>query len=71
MRRFAVPFALAVLLLTAGSPRAANTMKATAPDKMMPLGQGEKMRECNKKSLDPSIKMEDRAAFVKKCTGMT
>jgi len=60
----------ATLLVAAVSAQAAEPMKATAPEKMMPAGDAEKMRECNKKSMDPSIKMEDRAAFVKKCMGM-
>jgi hypothetical protein len=42
-------------------------MKSTAPEKMMPSGAGEKMRECDKMAMDQHIKMEDRAQFVKDC----
>jgi hypothetical protein len=45
-------------------------MKASAPDKMMPAGDAEKMRACDKKAMDANVKMEERADFVKKCMGM-
>jgi len=69
--RFLSTFSFAAMLLVAtASARAAEPMKATAPEKMLPASDAEKMRECDKKSMDPSIRMEDRAAFVKKCMGM-
>jgi hypothetical protein len=44
-----------------------ETMKATAPDKMMPAGEGRKMRECEKRAQRQKIKMADRAGFVDRC----
>jgi hypothetical protein len=63
----AVALGAAVLALPA---QAAEPMKASAPDKMMPSGDAEKMRACDKKAMDQAVKMEDRADFVKKCMGM-
>ncbi len=45
----------------------ATSMKATAPDQMMPQGGGEAMRECIGPSMQQQIKMQDRAHFVKEC----
>jgi serine protease inhibitor ecotin len=56
--------------LVAASAQAAESMKASAPEKMMPAGQAEKMRACDAKAMDANIKMEDRAAFVRKCMAM-
>lgn len=42
-------------------------MKASAPDKMMPAGEAAIMRECDRLSMAPGIKMDDRADFVKNC----
>jgi hypothetical protein len=68
MRRLIVSILAAALL--AVSAHAAEPMKASAPDKMMPAGEAEKMRACDKKAMDANIKMDDRADFVKKCMGM-
>ncbi len=46
---------------------AATSMKATAPEQMMPQGGGDAMRECDKLAMQQNIKMEDRARFVKEC----
>jgi hypothetical protein len=46
---------------------AATTMKATAPDRMMPAGGGQAMRECDKLAMQQNIRTEDRARFVKEC----
>lgn len=46
---------------------AKDTMKATAPEKMTPPGQGEAMRECDKMAVEQHIKMEDHARFVRDC----
>lgn len=69
MRRMTLELlaAAAVALMTAGYVAAQTPMKATAPDRMMPAGDAAKMRECDKLSMQPGIKMEDRAAFVQKC----
>jgi hypothetical protein len=68
MRRL-IPFVLAAAL-PAAAAQAAEPMKASAPDKMMPAGNAEKMRTCDQKAMDANIKMEERADFVKKCMGM-
>ena len=69
MRRLRLELAAAPLaaLMSAGIAAAQAPMKATAPDKMMPAGDAAKMRECDRLSMQPGIKMEDRAAFVQKC----
>jgi uncharacterized protein YycO len=45
----------------------ATTMKATAPEKMMPGDQAKKMRACQKRAMQQQIKMEDRSRFVSDC----
>ena len=69
MRRLRLELAAAALaaLMSAGIAAAQTPMKATAPDKMMPAGDAAKMRECDRLSMQPGIKLEDRAAFVQKC----
>ena len=58
--------ALTTLLLAHGA--AAQTgMKSTAPEKMLPKGEGEKMRACDERAMKENIPMEQKAAFVKKC----
>jgi len=69
MRHLAIIFPLATLLVAVPTI-AAEPTKATAPDKMMPAGESDKMRACDKQAMDQHIKMEDRADFVKKCVGM-
>ncbi len=68
MRRPILSILAAALL--AASAQAPKPMKASAPDKMMPAGDADKMRACDKKAMDSNIKMEERADFVKKCVGM-
>jgi hypothetical protein len=46
---------------------ASTQMKATAPEKMMPSGKAQKMRDCQKRADEQKIKMEDRARFVNEC----
>ena len=69
MRRLRLELAAAALaaLMSAGIAAAQTPMKATAPDKMMPAGDAAKMRECDRLSMQPGIKLEDRSAFVQKC----
>jgi len=64
MRRFIVGLALGIGLCAAAG---ATAMKASAPDKMMPSGGGEAMRECEQIAVQQNIKMEERARFVKDC----
>ena len=42
-------------------------MKATAPEKMMPVDKALKMRECEKRMEQQKIKMEDRSRFLDEC----
>jgi len=61
--------ALVALIFTAVSYTDAGStqMKATAPEKMMPSGKAQKMRDCEKRADEQKIKMEDRARFVNEC----
>jgi hypothetical protein len=56
-----------VIVLSFAASAGATTMKATAPEKMMPSGGGEAMRECDKLAMQQNIRTEDRARFVKEC----
>ena len=59
---------LSVLVLAgAAFAQTKAPMKSTAPEKMMPAGDAEKMRACDKKAMDEHVKMEDRAKFVADC----
>jgi len=42
-------------------------MKATAPMKMTPPGEGKKMLACDDKAMQMKIPMEQKADFVTKC----
>ena len=66
MSRVLYGLALAALLLV-GPAEAQKSMKATAPEKMMPPGAGDAMRECDKLAMEQHVKMEARARFVKDC----
>jgi hypothetical protein len=57
---------LAIAIWFAAAAGAAG-MKASAPDKMMPQGGGQAMRECDKLAVQQNVKMADRARFVKDC----
>ena len=67
MSRALYGLAFAALLLGAPAAAAQKNMKATAPEKMMPPGAGDAMRECDKLAMEQHVKMEDRARFVKDC----
>ena len=58
---------LGLMLTMACGAACATSMKASAPDKMMPSGGGDAMRECDKLAAAQNVKMEDRARFVKAC----
>ncbi len=64
MLRLTVGIVVALWFATIAGP---TSMKATAPDQMMPQGGGEAMRECNGLSMQQQVKMEERAHFVKEC----
>jgi hypothetical protein len=46
---------------------AQSPMKPTAPEKMMPPGEAEKMHACEKQAADNNIKMDERAKYVMDC----
>jgi hypothetical protein len=56
-----------VIVLSFAAAAGATSMKATAPEKMMPKGGGDAMRECDKLAMQQNIRSEDRARFVKDC----
>lgn len=61
-------YAAMLAALVIATPAAAQKdMKATAPEKMMPPGAGEAMRQCNKLAMERHIPMEQHARFVKDC----
>ena len=68
MRIIVMLLALCMGVLLAQSASAqSKDMKSTAPEKMLPPGEAEKMRACNAKAMVMKISMADKAAFVKKC----
>jgi hypothetical protein len=64
---FSVPIILAIFLAHAASAQVTDRMKATAPEKMMPVDKALKMRECEKRMEQQKIKMEDRSRFLDEC----
>jgi len=70
MRHVIVVLSAAFLLmplLATGAPAQPQGMKPTAPMKMTPPGDGEKMMACDKKAVEQKIPMEQHADFVKRC----
>ena len=59
--------AMFAALVIATPAAAQKDMKATAPEKMMPPGAGEAMRQCDKLAMEQHIPMEQHARFVKDC----
>jgi hypothetical protein len=57
---------VAVLSLVCGSA-AAQTMKPSAPQKMMSPREAQKMRACEKQAADQNVKKDERAKFVMDC----
>jgi hypothetical protein len=53
--------------LAAGAGLAQTPMKPTAPQKMMPPSEAEKMHACEKQAADQNIKMSLRSKFVMDC----
>ena len=64
MLRLIVSLAIALYFSAAAG---ATSMKASAPEQMMPEGGGAAMRACDELATQQHIKMEDRARFVKDC----
>ena len=55
------------LLLAHDALAQGASMKSTAPEKMLPPGEAEKMRACDERAMKENVPMEQKAAFVKKC----
>ncbi len=58
---------LVAVVFTHASAQGPDRMKATAPEKMMPIDKAQKMRDCEKRAKQQKIKMEDRSRFVNGC----
>ena len=67
LTEFSVPITLAIFLAHAASAQVTDRMKATAPEKMMPVDKALKVRECEKRIKQQKIKMEDRSRFLDEC----
>jgi hypothetical protein len=64
---FSVALTFAMFLAHAASAQMKDRIKATAPEKMMPADKVAKMRECEKRTEQQKIKMEDRSRFMDEC----
>ena len=53
--------------LCAGAAAAQDSMKPTAPQKMMPPSEKARLEACQQKAAQQNIKMDDRAKFVMDC----
>jgi hypothetical protein len=67
LTEFFVPITFAIFLAQAASAQVTDRMKATAPEKMMPVDKALKMRECEKRMEQQKIKMDDRSRFLDEC----
>lgn len=65
--RLAFFLTLALLLAGGAWVQSSSNMKSSAPDKMTPPGEAEKMRACDKMAMDRHVAMQERAQFVKNC----
>lgn len=54
-------------LLVAGTAAAQPAMKATAPEKMMPPAEKQRLEECQKMATQKNVKMDERARFLMDC----
>jgi len=54
-------------MVLAGAAAAQPGMKATAPQKMMPPDEKQRLDECNKMAAERNIKMDERARFLMEC----
>lgn len=66
-RTFIVLIGLALCMPWPAPPAQADSMKSTAPEKMLPRNDAKKMRACDDRAVRENVPMEQRAAFVKKC----
>jgi hypothetical protein len=62
------PFAAMLLgLLLAGGAAAQQGMKATAPEKMMPPAEKQRLEECQTRASQQDVEMAERAKFLMDC----
>lgn len=54
-------------LLLAASAAAQPGTKATAPDKMMPPAEKQRLDECQKMAARQNVRMDERAKFLMDC----
>lgn len=54
-------------LLLAGGAAAQPGMKATAPEKMMPPAEKQRLEECQKMAAQKNVQMDERAKFLMDC----
>ena len=54
-------------LLLAGDAAAQPGMKATAPEKMMPPAEKQRLEECQKMAAQKNVQMDERAKFLMDC----
>jgi len=62
-----VLFLTMTMALLGAAAHAQTPMKPTAPEKMMPPGEAEKMHACEKQAAEQNVKMDERAKFVMDC----
>jgi hypothetical protein len=65
--RNTILFSVCLWVLCISAPALATSMKSTAPEKMLPRSEAEKMRACDDKARRENVPMDQKAAFVKKC----
>lgn len=54
-------------LLLAGGATAQPAMKATAPEKMMPPAEKQRLSECREMAAQKNVRMDERAKFLMDC----
>ena len=59
--------AMSLGLLLAGTAAAQPGMKATAPEKMMPPAEKQRLEECQKMAAQKNVQMDERAKFLMDC----
>jgi hypothetical protein len=64
MRGIAIGMLVSLLAIESA---AATSMKATAPAKMMPEREQEKMRACEQRAAAQNVPMDQRSKFVMDC----
>lgn len=67
MPRLIALLTAAIVGLGVAAAAAAQTMKPSAPLKMMSPAEAKKMHACEKQAADQNIKMDERSKFVMDC----